>query len=122
MEHAGVWRSTTKDMMVFLKARLGTSGEFWKNLLGESTLPAFDDPKFEHQGLAWQLSCNKGFSNFAWHNGQSLGQKSLAVCAKASGSAIVILSNNVPKIWLHFFTNYSTEQLLFDILESALPH
>lgn len=118
MEPAGVWRSTTKDMMVFLKAHLGYSGEFWETLLDKTTLPAFDDPKLEHQGLAWQLSCNKEFGDFAWHNGQSLGQKSVAVCAKASGSAIVILSNKIPKIWQHFFTSYSIEQLSFDILES----
>lgn len=118
MEPAGVWRSTTKDMMVFLKAHLGYSGEFWESLLNKTTLPAFDDPKREHQGLAWQLSYNKEFGEYAWHNGQSLGQKSVAVCAKASGSAIVILSNKTPKIWQHFFTSYSIEQLSFDILES----
>jgi len=28
-EPAGVWRSTTKDVMVFLKAHLGYSGELW---------------------------------------------------------------------------------------------
>ena len=118
MEPAGVWRSTTKDMMLFLKAHLGYSGECWKNLLDKTILPAFDDPKREHLGLAWQLSSNKEFGDFAWHNGQTLGQKSVAACAKASGSAIVILSNKVPKLWQQFFTSYSIEQLSFNILES----
>jgi len=118
MEPAGVWRSTTKDMMVFLKAHLGHSGELWESLLDKMILPAFNDRKREHQGLAWQLSCNKKFGDFAWHNGQTLGQKSVAVCAKASGSAIIILSNKAPKLWQHFFTSYSIEQLSFGILES----
>ena len=118
MEPAGVWRSTAKDMMVFLIAHLGYSGELWGNLLDKTTLPAFDEPKLEHQGLAWQLSNNKEFGDFAWHNGQTLGQKSVAVCAKTSGSAVVILSNKIPKIWQLFFTSYSIENLSFDILES----
>jgi D-alanyl-D-alanine-carboxypeptidase/D-alanyl-D-alanine-endopeptidase len=118
MEPAGIWRSTTKDMTAFLKAHLGYSGEFWGNLLAKTTSPAFDDSKREHQGLAWQLSHNKEFGDFAWHNGQTLGQKSMAICAKASGSAIVILSNKTPKIWQHFFSSYSMEKLSFDILES----
>jgi beta-lactamase class C len=118
MEPAGTWRSTTKDMMIFLKAHLGYSGEFWESLLAKTTSPVFNDSRREHQGLAWQLSHNKEFGDFAWHNGQTFGQKSMAVCAKASGSAIVILSNKTPKIWQHFFTSYSIEKLSYEILES----
>lgn len=118
MEPAGVWRSTSKDMMTFLKAHLGCSGETWKSLLDRTTSPIFDDPKREHQGLAWQLSCNKEIGDFVWHNGQTLGQKSVAVCAKTCGSAIIILSNKIPKLWQHFFNSYSIEKLSFEILGS----
>ena len=116
MEPAGLWRSTTKDMMVFLRAHLGYSKELWKYLLDKTTQPAFDEPKRKHIGLGWQLSSNKEFGNFAWHNGQTLGQKSVAVCAKSSDSALIILSNKAPKLWHHFFTSYSIEQLSFSIL------
>lgn len=118
MEPAGVWRSTTKDMIIFLKAHLGHSGEYWENLLHKTTQRAFDDPKHEHVGLAWQLSNNKEFGDFAWHNGQTLGQKSVVVCAKANDSAIVMMTNKIPKLWQHFFKSYSIEKLSFDILES----
>lgn len=118
MEPAGVWRSTTTDMMVFLKANLGYSGEFWKNLMKKMTSPVFDDHKREHMGLSWILYRNKVLGDFAWHNGQTLGQKSVVVCAKDTGSAIVILSNKVPKLWQNFSSGYSIEQLAFSILES----
>lgn len=118
MEPAGLWRSTIEDMMVYLKAHLGYSGELWENLLEKTTLPALDDPKKDYVGLAWLLSRNKVFGDFVWHNGQTLGQKSVAVCAKASGSAVVILSNKIPKIWQPLFPSYSIEKLSFDILES----
>lgn len=117
MEPAGIWRSTSSDMLVFLKAHLGHSGEYWKHLLEKTTSPAFDDPKRKQVGLAWQLSHNEVFGDHAWHNGQTLGQKSMAVCAKEGDSAIVILSNKVPKLWQYFFPSYSLEKLSFDVFE-----
>lgn len=120
MEPAGLWRSTTKDMMVFLKAHLGYSGKHWKNLLAKTTLPAFNDPKCDHIGLAWMLASNEALGDVAWHNGQTRGQKSVVVCAKDSDAAIVILSNKAPKLWHIFFGRYSIEQLSFEVLKTLI--
>lgn len=118
MEPAGVWRSTTKDMMTFLKAHLGCSGDTWKSLLHQTTLPPLEGTKRAHQGLAWQIANNKRLGSVSWHNGQTLGQKSVAAISKANDSAVIILSNKVPKLWQHFFSRYSIELLAFQILES----
>ncbi|EGM79061.1 penicillin-binding protein, beta-lactamase class C [Rheinheimera sp. A13L] len=118
MEPAGLWRSTSKDMMVFLKAHLGYSGERWKNLLAKTTAAAFNDPKCDDIGLAWMLSSHDVLGDFAWHNGQTMGQKSVVICAKNSDAAIVMLSNKVPKFWQNFFPGYSIENLSAEILKS----
>lgn len=120
MEPAGLWRSTTKDMMVFLKAHLGYSGEQWKDLLAKTTLPAINDPKCDHVGLAWMLASDDAVGNFAWHNGQTTGQKSLAVCSPERDTAIIMLSNKAPKLWHNLFSRYSIEQLSFEILKELI--
>lgn len=120
MEPAGLWRSTTKDMMVFLKAHLGYSGQQWKNLLAKTTLPAINDPKCDHVGLAWMLASDDVVGNFAWHNGQTTGQKSLAVCSPERDTAIIMLSNKAPKLWHNLFSRYSIEQLSFEILNELI--
>lgn len=116
MQPAGLWRSTTKDMMVFLKAHLGYSGEQWKNLLAKTTLPAINDPKCDDVGLAWMLASGDVVGNFAWHNGQTTGQKSVVVCSLERDTAIVMLSNKAPKLWHNLFSRYSIEQLSFEML------
>jgi D-alanyl-D-alanine-carboxypeptidase/D-alanyl-D-alanine-endopeptidase len=45
MEPAGVWRSTTNDMMLFLKAQLGYAGDDWKGLAIKTTLPTLNKSK-----------------------------------------------------------------------------
>ncbi|WP_404397256.1 serine hydrolase domain-containing protein [Idiomarina loihiensis] len=118
MEPAGLWRSTTKDMMIFLKAHLGYSGEQWKNLLAKTTLPTINDPKCDYVGLAWMLASGKIVGSFAWHNGQTIGQKSVVVCSRERDTAIVMLSNKAPKLWHNLFSRYSIEQLSFEILKT----
>lgn len=120
MEPAGLWRSTTTDMMVFLKAHFGYSGEQWKNLLAKTTLPAINDPKCDHVGLAWMLASDDVVGNFAWHNGQTTGQKSVVVCSPEQDTAIVMLSNKAPKLWHNLFSRYSIEQLSFEILKKLI--
>ncbi|EHR40527.1 serine hydrolase domain-containing protein [Alishewanella jeotgali] len=120
MEPAGLWRSTTKDMIVFLKAHLGYSGEQWKNLLAKTTVAAINDPKCDHVGLAWMLACGDVVGDYAWHNGQTLGQKSMAVCCPNQDTAIVMLSNKAPRLWHNFFSSYSIEQLSFEMLKELI--
>lgn len=120
MEPAGVWRSTTRDMLLYLKAHSGHAGKAWQNVLNKTTSPIFTDPKLRNQGLAWQLENTDELGHFAWHNGRTFGQQSVVICLKDKESAIVVLSNKVPKFWQNFFTKYSLEVLSIDILQSLL--
>jgi len=88
----------------FLKAHLGYSGEQWKNLLAKTTVAAINDPKCDHVGLAWMLACGDVVGDYAWHNGQTLGQKSMAVCCPNQDTAIVMLSNKAPRLWHNFLS------------------
>lgn len=120
MEPAGLWRSTTKDMMYFLKAHLGYYGEDWKNLLAKTTTSTVNESSCNQIGLAWMLESWEMLGDFAWHNGQTPGQKSVVVCAKDRDTAVVILSNKAPKIWHNIFKRYSIELLSFSILKILL--
>lgn len=120
MEPAGLWRSTTKDMMVFLKAHLGYSGKQWKSLLAKTTIPAINDSKCDHVGLAWMLASGDVVGDFAWHNGQTTGQKSVVLCSPERDTAIVMLSNKAPKLWHNHFSRYSIEQLSFETLKELI--
>jgi len=117
MEPAGVWRSTTNDMLQFLKAHLGCFGNDWKTLLQETTSPAFNDPKLVNIGFAWALGESNELGHIAWHNGGTFGQHSIVVCCRDKNMAIVILTNKVPKLWHSFFSSYSLESLSTNIMK-----
>lgn len=118
MEAAGVWRSTTNDMMRFLKAHLGCSGDYWENILAYTTCPAFEEPKLNYIGLAWFISQSRyeGVGRYVWHNGGTFGQKSMTIVAKEKNKAVIMLSNKVPKFWQVFLSRYSLENLAEEIL------
>lgn len=120
MEPAGIWRSTTKDMMIFLKAHLGYSGKEWRHLLAKTTQPAYDDAKLAHIGLAWMLDSKEELGNYAWHNGGTLGQKSVVACLKERDAAIVMLSNKAPRLWHNFLQRYSIEELSLEIMKTLV--
>ncbi|KPH92777.1 penicillin-binding protein [Pseudoalteromonas porphyrae] len=117
MEPAGVWRSTTNDMLQFLKAHLGCFGNDWKALLQETTSPVFNEAKMESIGFAWALGESQELGEIAWHNGGTFGQHSIVVCCRDKNMAIVILTNKVPKLWHSFFSGYSLESLSTGILK-----
>jgi len=118
MEPAGVWRSTTSDMMLFLKAHLGYFGEYWKDTLSDTTNEAFENPKLDNIGLAWFISQSKfdSIGRYSWHNGATFGQKSMAIVSKEKNKAAILLSNKAPKLWHMFLPSYSLEVLAEDIL------
>ncbi|MBD1581621.1 serine hydrolase domain-containing protein [Pseudoalteromonas sp. S16_S37] len=118
MEPAGVWRSTTSDMMQFLKAHLGCSGEQWQALLKTTTCPVFNTSELSHMGFAWVLEQRDGLGNIAWHNGGTFGQHSVVMLCKEQNMGIVILSNKSPRFWHGFFSSYSLEYLAASILKS----
>lgn len=115
MEAAGVWRSTANDMMRFLKAHLGYSGDYWENILASTICPAFEEANI---GLAWFISQSRheGVGRYVWHNGGTFGQKSMAIVAKEKNKAVIILSNKAPKVWQVFLPRYSLENLAEEIL------
>ncbi|WP_440053942.1 serine hydrolase domain-containing protein [Pseudoalteromonas sp. T1lg65] len=123
MEPAGVWRSTVDDMLLFLKAHLGCTGESWKERLSEATAPTFAEPKFADLGLAWALGYDDELGQFAWHNGGTFGQHSMVMICKEKNMAIVLLTNKAPKLWHGFFSNYRLEslakQVMLEVLQSS---
>lgn len=118
MDPAGGWRSTSKDMLIFLQAQLGYSGSYWQQLLAKTTTPALHHSKHLQLGLGWLLTNRKSLGKIAWHNGQTIGQKSVAVCAKEAGSAIIMLSNKAPRLWQNFFPGYRIERLALEVLQA----
>lgn len=120
MEPAGVWCSTTKDMMLFLKAHLGFSGENWEYLLNNTTRHAFDEPKLKHVGLAWIIQNSDKLGRTVFHNGGTFGQRSVAIISKERNMAVIVLANKIPKLWQLFSPRYSLDKLAEDILVSAI--
>ena len=120
MEPAGVWRSTSKDMMLFLKAHLGYSGDDWESLLSKTTCHAFENPKLQYVGLAWMIQDSDQLGRTVWHNGGTLGQRSMALISKERNMAVILLTNKVPKFWQPFIPKYSLEKLAENVLVSSL--
>ncbi|WP_343043983.1 serine hydrolase domain-containing protein [Pseudoalteromonas caenipelagi] len=118
MEPAGVRRSTTNDMIQFLKAHLGYLDAQWQTLLKTTTSPVFDTPKLSHMGFAWVLELRDGLGDIAWHNGGTFGQHSVVMLCKERNMGIVILSNQSPRFWHGLVSSYSLEYLAVSILKS----
>jgi beta-lactamase class C len=116
MEPAGMWFSTAQDLMVFLKAHLGYSGDNWCDVLRSTTQPLSDEPKLNTFGLGWVLEEVDEIGPVIWHNGGTFGQYSMVVCALEKDLAVVILTNRREKLWHHFFSSYKLETLAMDIL------
>ena len=120
MEPAGLWRSTTSDMLIYLKAHLGHAGAAWRHTLNRCALPAFSDKKRAGVGLGWQISHSDERGLIPWHNGQTFGQKSIAMFAKDRDCAVIMLSNKVPRLWQYFTPSYYIERLALGVLKSKL--
>lgn len=120
MEPAGVWRSTAKDMMLFLKAHLGYSGKEWEILLSKTTCQAFENPKLQYVGLAWMIQDSDQLGRTVWHNGGTLGQRSMALISKENNKAVILLTNKLPRFWQPFLPKYSLEKLAENVLISSL--
>lgn len=120
MEPAGLWRSTTSDMLTFLKAHLGHAGDAWQNTLNRCASPAFSDKKRAGVGLGWQISHSDERGLIPWHNGQTFGQKSVAMFAKDRDCALIMLSNKVPRLWQYFIPSHYIERLGLGVLKSKL--
>lgn len=115
-EPAGVWRSTTHDMMLFLRAQMGEQGEAWQATLRRCSSPAFSDEKRKRIGLAWQIAHRDTLGVIAWHNGQTRGQKSVVMFAPEHDCGLVMLTNKVPKLWQYFVPSYGIERLGLAVL------
>lgn len=118
-EPAGVWRSTTYDMMLFLRSQMGEQGEAWQTTLRRCSSPAFSDDKRKRMGLAWQIAHRDTLGMVAWHNGQTRGQKSVVMFAPEHDCALVMLSNKIPKLWHHFIPRYSIERHGLAVIEAV---
>ncbi|MBL4581485.1 MAG: beta-lactamase family protein [Gammaproteobacteria bacterium] len=118
MEPAGVWYSTAKDLMVFLKAHLGYSGKNWEELLRTTTQPITSYSKKLQIGLGWVIEKNDQLGNIAFHNGGTFGQLSVIACALEKDLAIALLTNRREKLWHNFVRSHKLDELAVDILQT----
>ncbi|MCG8412652.1 MAG: beta-lactamase family protein [Pseudomonadales bacterium] len=117
MEPAGVWFSTPSDIMIFLKAYLGHSGDKWKNVLKITTEPVANYSKQLSIGLGWILFESEEVGRICFHNGGTFGQLSTFACALEKDIAIALFSNRRERFWHPFLTSYQIDAMAIDILE-----
>jgi D-alanyl-D-alanine-carboxypeptidase/D-alanyl-D-alanine-endopeptidase len=86
---AGGIRSTTEDMMKYLKANLEESDDAIKL----SHLITFNDDR-NKIALAWHITTTKKGNELIWHNGRTAGFSSFCGFIKSKDVAVVILSNS----------------------------
>ncbi|MAY54881.1 MAG: penicillin-binding protein [Gammaproteobacteria bacterium] len=96
MEAAGVWRSTTGDMMKFLRAMLGYSGDGWRELAGVTTNPVAKVSKRMAVGLGWLTYKSERAGTLIWHDGGTLGQNAAVAWSQELDSACVLCTNQRP--------------------------
>ena len=118
MEPCGVWFSTPRDIMIFLKAHLGHSGDEWKDALKLTTQPVSDDSNNNIFGLGWVLEENEQMGRISYHTGGIFGQHSVIACALEKDIAIALFSNRRERLWHNFFASHKIDELATDILLS----
>lgn len=98
---AGAWRSSAKDMLVFIKAQLGHQKTELQNAITLSQhIQTTNEPKM---GLGWHYYQDK-----LWHNGGTSGFWSFCGIDVDNQRGIIVLSNSVSSvddIGLHFLDN-----------------
>lgn len=82
IEPAGLWRSTSSDMMKFLQAQLGNSGNYWRDIAIKTTQGLTNNTKVKDVGQGWMLTDIENIGATAWHNGRIFGQHSMCVWAR----------------------------------------
>ncbi|UCZ56974.1 beta-lactamase family protein [Desulfurispirillum indicum] len=121
MEPAGVWRSTGEDMMKFLLAQMGASGEPWVSLAGLMVQPQATVGRGTWMGLGWMLSQDSRLGRVAWHSGGTFGQHAMAGWSLDIPVAIMILTNRIPPWWHHLSPGRSLEGLPQKLLVALAP-
>lgn len=95
---AGAWRSSVKDMIVFIKSQLGQQNNgLSKAIALAQTIQTTDEPKM---GLGWHY-----YNDFIWHNGGTGGFKSFCGLDIENQRGIIVFSNSessIDDIGLHF--------------------
>jgi CubicO group peptidase (beta-lactamase class C family) len=86
---AGGIRSTSSDMMRFMKANIEEKNPAFK-LAHQST---FNDNK-NNVGLAWMITTTKKGNELIWHNGRTAGFSSFCGFIKSKNVAVVVLGNS----------------------------
>ncbi len=95
MAPAGAFRSTAKDLLIFLQANLGSSAPQMAAILARSQERHFETRDALSIGLAWHISALPNGQVVHLHNGGTGGYKSFIGFDKVKQTGIVILSNHV---------------------------
>lgn len=98
MEAAGVWRSTTGDMMKFLKAMLGYSGNGWCEVARATANPVAKVSRRMTVGSGWLMYKSERAGTLIWHDGGTLGQNAAVAWSRELDSAIVLCTNQRPAL------------------------
>jgi len=91
---AGALRSSSADMMLYLRANMGLTTTPLSAAMGMSHEFQLDMPQEGHYiGLAWFT--NKAKTNdIVWHNGATYGYQSFIGFDKAKGRGVIVLTNS----------------------------
>jgi D-alanyl-D-alanine-carboxypeptidase/D-alanyl-D-alanine-endopeptidase len=117
MEAAGVWRSTTGDMMLFLKAMLGHSGDVWSEVARVATVPVAKEASRMDVGLGWFIYQSQQAGSLIWHSGGTLGQNAAIAWSRERDCAIVLCSNQVPSVWKQvFYSRHSIDSVALKLV------
>lgn len=117
MEGAGCWRSTVPDMLLFLKACLGQAGTEWQAIMHQTAKPVAVVNKAMTVGLGWHILEHPQLGRVVFHNGMTTGQHAIAGWSASTDTALVILTNQRPRLWHQFSSKRNLDQLGLDILE-----
>lgn len=93
---AGAIRSTTSDMVKFIKANMETNGSALNKAMKLSHKIAFSDKSKNFDiGLAWHFANN---NTITWHNGGTGGYRAFSGFLNASNRGVVVLTNSVSSV------------------------
>ena len=93
---AGAIRSTTSDMVKFIKANITTNDTSLNKAMKLSHEIAFtDDSKNFNIGLAWHFGNN---NTITWHNGGTGGYRAFTGFLNGTNRGVVVLTNSVSSV------------------------
>ncbi|MFI0777124.1 serine hydrolase domain-containing protein [Streptomyces sp. NPDC021212] len=90
--------STVDDMLRFLAAQLRPERSPLRAAIELTQRTHFTDDSGLRLGLAWHLSPLPGGRTMTWHNGQTGGFGTCAAFNRESGTAVVMMTNNVSPV------------------------